>query len=234
MKHCILALIAVAALASGPARADSFMPPSVTETRSPQGTAMVTVIPAMLSCAVGEEDCEPAARAVVERLQGPFKAGSRTVALVNAQAPSLALVTDDAERLLTVNDYASAGFGENVLVVYDDHGAIIARHALGDFLPDDYINGLPRTASTLRWWAAPPVIEPGTHIATISLHLVGPEPWGGAGKALALRLDLDTGHIERPSGPAWEAALNCARAHAWLVPDDAAVRQREHFRKLCR
>ena len=56
-------------LAAG-ASADSFIPPSVTTSYSPSRTALVTVIPTPLSCAVGEVDCEPAPRAVIERLDG--------------------------------------------------------------------------------------------------------------------------------------------------------------------
>lgn len=224
----------LAALAcSVPALADSFMPPTIREVRSPSESAVVTVIPAKLSCAVGEENCEPAARAVVELVRGYERFASRTVRLVNREAPGTVLVTDDGERLLTIDDYAWSGFGENVLVVYDDNGAVTARHALNDFLPGDYINGLPRSVSTLRWWSAEPRIEPGTHTAILSLLLVEKDGWQGRGDALELTLDLDTGEIERPSGARFEMALNCARANAWLVPDNAAERERERYRKLC-
>ena len=228
------ALSAAALACSVPAMADSFMPPTVQEVRSPQASAVVTVIPAMLSCAVGEADCEPAARAVVELVRGNERFGSRTVRLVNREAPGTVLVTDDGGRLLTIDDYGWWGFGENVLVVYDESGAVIAKHALNDFLPEDYINGLPRTVSTLRWWSASPRIEPGTHTAILSLHLVEGGGWQGPGEALELTLDLNTGAIERPTGERFERALNCARANAWLVPDKAAERERERYRKLCR
>ena len=228
------ALPAAALACSVPAMADSFMPPTVQEVRSPQESAVVTVIPAMLSCAVGEGDCEPAARAVVELVRGNERFASRTVRLVNREAPGTVLVTDDGERLLTIDDYGRWGFGENVLVVYDGSGKIIAKHSLNDFLPEDYINGLPRTVSTLRWWSAEPRIEPGTHSAILSLHLVEAGGWQGRGDALELAVDLDTGEIERPSGTRFEQALNCTRANGWLVPDKAAEPERERYRKLCR
>ncbi|RIV83851.1 hypothetical protein [Aurantiacibacter zhengii] len=238
MKVSIPLLATIAAFITGvPAQADSFLPPSVQEASSADGSIVVTVVPAMLSCAVGEADCEPAARAIVEHFRGDYRSNSRTVRLLNPQAPARVLVTDDGERLLTVDDYASYGFGENVLVVYGSKGEVIARHALKDFLPQDYINGLPRTVSTLRWWGAAPRIEPGTHRAIISLHLVGPDsdiPRAFQGPHIALALDLDTGEIESPSGTLWENALNCARANSWLVPDVAAERQRERYRQLCR
>ena len=116
-------------------------------------------------------------------------------------------------------------------------GTVIARHSLADFLPAEYIDGLPRTASTIRWWAGEHVIEPNSHRAILSINLADEDsgiPRAAVFTELTLALDLDTGEIEAPSGPRWERALNCARANAWLVPDAAAERQRERFRKLCR
>lgn len=169
---------------------------------SASGEVVVTTIPAILSCAPTEKDCEPAARAIVEFERGGMRGPSRTVRLRNSQAPNYVLVTDDGERLLTVDDYASAGFGENVLVVYDNQGEMIANHALTDFLPEDYINGLPRTASTLRWWSAPVRILPGTHHAVVSvIKADGTGNFPGANTdGIELCLDLDTGAIERLSG----------------------------------
>ncbi|WP_156172107.1 hypothetical protein [Aurantiacibacter gangjinensis] len=230
--------IAAAAIALGaPALADSFMPPSVQEYRSANGQVVVTVIPTMLSCAPGEADCTPAARAIVERVFGDYRGNSRTIRLLNVEAPNWVLVTDDGQRLLTVDDYASAGFGYNTLVVYDGEGAVIARHALTDILPEDYIAGLPRTAATLRWWGEAPRIEPGTRRAIISV--LKPDRDGDMQRAMRdggieVTLNLDTGVIERPSGPEWENALNCARANSWLVSDAAAERERARYRRLCR
>lgn len=232
-KRFAFALCALAA----PAAADSFMPPSVNTTYSPSRTAVVTVIPTHLSCAVGETNCEPAPRAVIEHVYGEYRGTGRTVKLVNRDAPGQALVTDDGQRLLTVNEYAAYGFGENTLVVYDETGAIIARHSLEDFLPDDYINGLPRTAATIRWWVSEPLIEPNSHRAILSIidFSGGSDfPRGFDHTDFKLVLDLDTGEIDLPSGPRWDKSLNCARANGWLVPDKAAERRRERYRALCR
>lgn len=232
-KRFALALCALAA----PAAADTFPPPSIVETYSPSRTAVVTVIPTPLSCAVDEIDCEPAARAVIEFLHGQHRGHGRMVRLVNRDAPGQALVTDDGQRLLTVNEYAAAGFGENTIVVYDEKGGLIARYSLSDFLPEEYVAGLPRTAATIRWWAGEPVIEPNSHRAILSINIAGEDtgtPRAARREEFRLALDLDTGEIEKPAGPRWERALNCARANSWLVPDRAAERERERFRALCR
>ncbi|MWV26556.1 hypothetical protein [Aurantiacibacter rhizosphaerae] len=235
---CVLPFLAAATtlLVSAPSQADSFMPPSVQEAVSSDGSIAVTVIPAMLSCAPGETECVAAARAIVERVHGGYRGNSRTIRLVNPQAPGRVLVTDDGERLLTLDDYASYGFGDNVLVIYGANGEVIARLGLHDFLPEDYIAGLPRTASTLRWWAAPARIEPGTHRAVVSVIAVqAADSWPSPGASgFELDLDLDTGEIESPSGPDWQNALNCARAQRWLVPDQSAKRERDRYRALCR
>ena len=227
---------AIALFSAAAVSADSFAPPSVQTATSPSGSVVVTVIPAMLSCAASESDCEPAARAIVEFDRGGMRGPSRTVRLRNREAPGYALVTDDGERLVTVNDYASAGFGDNVLVVYDERGEIIANHALADFLPEEYINGLPRTASTLRWWSAPVRLLPGTRQAIVSVYAAdGSGDFSGqATDGIELRLDLDTGAIERPSGPEWQAARACALATPWMVPDAGAEAQRARFGEICR
>ena len=235
LKRISLAAFAIALAA--PAAADSFLPPAVTESYSPSNNAVVTIVPAWLSCAKDETDCEPAARAIVSYVYGDHRSGARTVKLVNRDAPGQALVTDGGQRLLTVNEYAAFGFGENTLVIYDETGAVIARHSLVDFLPEDYVNGLPRTASTIRWWADDVRIERESHRAIISVLLVDEEVYGAPfsdRKGLELAVDLDTGEVERPSGPRWEKALNCARANVWVVQDKKAERERERYRALCR
>ena len=238
MKRLLAVLAASIALnAAPPAFADSFAPPSIQEARSASGEVVATIIPAMLSCAPGEDDCTPAARAVVEFDRGGWRGPSRTVLLRNTEAPGQALVTDDGTRLLTINDYASAGHGDNVLVLYGEQGEVIAHYGLADFLPQDYINGLPRTVSTLRWWSDPVRIDDAKRRAIVSLLAVNGEgDWQRSLRdgGIEIALDLDTGAIERPSGERWENALNCARANGWLVPDRAAERQRERYRALCR
>ncbi|ANY18842.1 hypothetical protein A6F68_00307 [Tsuneonella dongtanensis] len=235
MKYRTMAALALAALPVA-AQADSFMPPTLTEARSPSGEWIATVIPARLSCAQGEIRCAPAARAVIEYVgKGTDRMASTTVRLVNPEAPGRTLLTDDGERLLTVDDYASMGFGPNALVIYRRDGSVVRRLALADMVPADYIDGLPRTASSLLWIAEAPRIEPDSHRAIVPLLLIGPMGQEYRGRrSLALALDLDTGEIEQPAGPEWERARNCARANSWIVPDRHAMRERERFRKLCR
>lgn len=230
-----LILTAAALLCSASALADSFAPPTLTEATSPTGTAGVTIVPALLSCGANEPDCQPAARAVIDMLSGGQRLASTTVRLLNPEAPARALITDDGERLLTVDDYASMGMGPRTLVIYRRDGSVVRQLALTDFLPSNYVDGLPRTASSLLWIAEPPRIEPGSHRALVPLYLVGPAEQEFRGRrSMALTLDLDTGDIERPAGSEWERARNCARAQSWLVPDRKTMRERARFARLCR
>ena len=213
--------------------ADTFPLPSVQEYHSANGEFVVTVIPARLSCTPKESECVPAARAIVERLVGDDRADARTIRLLNSQAPAMVFLTDDGARLLTVDDYAGGGHGPNVVVVYDAEGAVLARYALSDILPEDYIAGLHRSVSTIRWWHSAPVIEPRARRATLSI--LKPDRDGDRQRALRdggveIALDLETGMIARPAGPEWENARNCARANSWLV----SVSQRARYRGLCR
>lgn len=235
-RLCLAGLLGtLIALSPSPALADSFVPPSVTRTASASGAWVATVVPAALSCLDGPPSCQPAARATIARADGAAadEAG-RGFALLNPQAPGRVLLSDDGERLLTIDDHASFGLGPNVLVVYAADGRVIARHDLAAFLPPDYIDGLPRTVSTLRWWAGEPRIEPGTHVATVPINLVGPDGGFDTRRALPLLLDLDTGVIEQPGGSAFAAALWCARANAWNVHSPQDERRRAQARSRCR
>ena len=238
MQKPLAAFVAsIALLATSPALADSFAPPSIQEARSASGEVVATIIPAMLSCAQGEDDCKPAARAVMEFDRGGWRGPSRTVLLRNPEAPGQVLVSDDGTRLLTVNDYASAGHGDNVLVLYGEQGEVIAHYGLADFLPEDYLNGLPRTASSIRWMSDPVRIDEGNRRAIVSLFVVTRD--GDLQRSLRdggieLALDLDTGELERPSGPRWENARNCARTTGWAPPEAQMLRERERYAALCR
>lgn len=229
VKYTFLALI-FAVFAFDQARADSFMPPEIEQAMSPSKTAIVTVIPARLSCGVGETACEPAARAVVSLMAGPYRANGYAIRLLNPEAPSAFLITDDGERLLTLNDYASVGHGPNAIVVYRRDGTIVARYALTDFLPEVYVNGLPRTASSIRWQAGAASIEPETRVATIPVFLMDRTQ---SARRMDLRLDLDTGELEKPTGPAWENAIICARPNSWIITGRKSERARDRYAKKC-
>jgi hypothetical protein len=91
----------------------------------------------------------------------------RRLILRNPVRPDTAIITNDAQFLITFDDYCEAGTTENTVVIYDlQHGTSHAR-ALKDFLPASYRATLERSISSIRWQYDASVDE-RTHILYIS------------------------------------------------------------------
>ena len=71
--------------------------------------------------------------------------------LVNAVAPVSLVVADDGAHVATFDNWHSIGHGETVIVLYGSDGALVRSLALSDLLPEDYIEALPHSVSSLRW-----------------------------------------------------------------------------------
>ena len=70
--------------------------------------------------------------------------------LINKVSPVFALVSNDGKRVVTLDNWHSMGYGNEVLVVYDEVGELVRKYQLEDFsvftLNDYYI-----TVSSI-WW----------------------------------------------------------------------------------
>lgn len=73
------------------------------------------------------------------------------ISLVNRDAPVEALVADQGEFVVTFDNWHSRGIGDDVVVIYDVRGKVIASLGLGDMLPASIIEALPRSSSSI-WW----------------------------------------------------------------------------------
>lgn len=70
--------------------------------------------------------------------------------LINQISPVSAMVSNDGKYLVTFDNWYSAGYGVDVLVVYDKDGMMLKRHMLEDISPFP-VNTYPLTISSL-WW----------------------------------------------------------------------------------
>ncbi|MGO4262568.1 hypothetical protein [Lysobacter sp. TAB13] len=70
--------------------------------------------------------------------------------LLNDVSPVSALVSPNGQ-VVTFDNWHSAGFGINVVVIYDSSGKTVRSMALKDFLPDDYVYALPQSVSSMLW-----------------------------------------------------------------------------------
>jgi hypothetical protein len=158
-------LLLFAWLAAPPmaALADSWVPPHVETYYSPDKGARFTVTPRGIesplayfdgkvkneSLAGQKTGASPFARGVLERKDF----GDRWVIvwdkqLVNDVAPVSAVVANSALSVVTFDNWHSAGYGDDAVVIYGEGGKLIRSFALTDLLPDYYFKALPRSASS--------------------------------------------------------------------------------------
>lgn len=208
----------------GAARGDSWMPPTRQSFLSPGKTARLTVIPCEIASPLAYFDDkvkgrEPAgqasgrerhARGIVERRTS---SGWMTVwrgPLANEVSPVSALVSDDGAHIVTFDNWHSMGFGVNVVVIYRADGTVVRSLRLEDFLPATYINALPRSVSSLKWHGADRLTLDGRQVLiAVVVPAVGRAPFGAPG-TVEMAVDLATGAVTPPAGPAWTRALASA------------------------
>ena len=168
MRTCLLALLAlcISPLVSTAAVADSWGEPGVEVTPSANGAYRLTVTPRSILNQLeffedkvagrepaGQTPDEPAT--ATARLERRESDGRWSVVwdrpLVNDVAPVSALVSDDGRYVVTFDNWHSVGFGDDVVVIYGSDGALIRSMALTDILPNYFMDGFPRSVSSLHW-----------------------------------------------------------------------------------
>ena len=191
-------------------RADSWAPPSTETYVSANGNSRAIIVPRALAGAL---------RYFEDKVEGVEPAGQATGApallwvrpLVNDVGPTSALVADDGSHLVTFDNWHSAGYGDDVVVIYDGRGQLVRKLSLDQVLPPAYVHHVPRSVSS-RWWSRGDhrlvesdafvelqVAEPGSSIAD-------------EGTPVPVRIRLADGAVLPATGPIWEAALAKAQA----------------------
>ena len=62
--------------------------------------------------------------------------------LANPVAPSLVLVAESSDHIVTIDDWTASGLGPRVLVGYSEEGEMLWSKGLSDLIPADRISGL--------------------------------------------------------------------------------------------
>ncbi|MGB8633776.1 MAG: hypothetical protein WCD36_00710 [Rhodanobacteraceae bacterium] len=147
--------------------------------------------------------------------------------LVNDVAPVEAIVSNSGWSA-TFDNWHSAGYGSDAVVIYDNHGKKIRNLSLGDFLPERYIRGLPHSVSSI-WWGK------GHHFSSDGKRLilrvvVPPDPDAETGSPadepdyVERAVTLATGEVLPAHGPAWERAVRAASLAADKLDAEQARR----------
>ncbi|MBI5940677.1 MAG: hypothetical protein HY859_09650 [Caulobacterales bacterium] len=227
-------------LGSGlPATADSWPPPRTETYSSRDGAWRLTIVPRGLTNQLdffrdkvdGKEPAgqrEGTSQEPRGRLERSDGAGGWVVVwdqpLVNDVAPVRALVADGGAYVVTFDNWHSAGYGDDVVVIYDSGGRSVRKLALTDIVPEDWFLALPRTVSSI-WWGGEHLIDGESLVLKVTI----PEE-EGAGfddrDYIDIVVDLKTGRVEPPQGPDWDAALTVASARAAEIRRATAERRR--------
>jgi hypothetical protein len=246
LRRLSSAALALALLVAPVAFADSWMLPTTHEYLSADQQARLTVTPRELTSQVdffrdkvdgkasaGQRPGAAAATTASGKLERKAADGKWKVAwqhaLVNDVSPTSALVADQGKYTVTFDNWHSVGFGDDVVVIYDAAGKRVRSMALTDFLPQDYVQALPRSVSSLHWGYQHRLAD---NDETLLLRVVVPDGESRGHREeeptfLDIRVRLADGAVTPPSGPAWQQALaSVARVRAMQEEEVRAFRAR--------
>lgn len=201
--------------------ADSWVMPTTETTSSDNGQYRVTIIPRDLESqlayfedkvdekeAAGQQpgSANTSAVAFVERKAG----GGNWVELwrkplVNDVAPVSALISSDGKYVVTFDNWHSAGYGDNVIVVYGADGTLIRKLGLEQILPPYYVYALPKSISS-RWWSGERKLLDDQVTLELSIADTSTERHSGQQAFVKLRYNVETGATEFLNEAAWERA----------------------------
>ncbi|MHC1761025.1 MAG: hypothetical protein AB9917_16265 [Negativicutes bacterium] len=78
--------------------------------------------------------------------------------LQNHLSPVTALVANRGWRVVTFDNYYSVGYGDEVVVFYDEKGEVLKKYSLESLLSETELKQVPRSISS-RWWRSKATLE---------------------------------------------------------------------------
>lgn len=201
ISRMALALVALFSLTAWPARADSWAPPEVATYVSANGQYRLTVIPREIGSqlayfeakARGETLPEPAGPlGRFERKEGVEWVSVWSRGLVNEVAPVDAIVGDDGQRVITFDNWHSTGYGDDVVVIYGEKGALVRSLRLDQIVPPYFIDALPTSVSSIHWRSG----EPRFVYGALEIGVAEPSEDFGEDKSFPVRIAMEDGAVE--------------------------------------
>lgn len=210
------------------ALADSWLPPSVKTYASADGTWKLTIYPRELTSQLdyfqdkvdgksnaggipGDSQKSPIGH--MERKQGGRWQTVWKAPLANDVAPVDAVVSNVGTSV-TFDNWHGVGWGDDAVVFYAADGSRVREFGLSAFLPEFYVNALPRSVSSIHWRGEPRIDEGKRQLV---LPVVVPTAArSGAYERdehhIDVRFRLSDGSLVPMTGKAWADAIDSAKA----------------------
>lgn len=90
--------------------------------------------------------------------------------LQNQVSPVTALVADGGWRVVTFDNYYSVGYGDEVIVFYDENGALLKKYSLEALLSPTELGQVSRSVSS-RWWRKAAVMNDALGLLSVEIGL---------------------------------------------------------------
>ncbi|WP_160736824.1 hypothetical protein [Altericroceibacterium endophyticum] len=151
-----------------------------------------------------EKSGAPAANAELQRKQNGRWVVAWKAPLTNDVAPVDAIIRNDGAYFVTFDDWHSLGHGPNAVVIYGSEGERIARLALVDIVPANYIEVLPHSVSSIHWRGDPRFSRDGKHVV---IPVPIPSEKFSTPRTVDLAISLADGSVSPLDSAAWKKAV---------------------------
>jgi TonB family protein len=117
--------------------------------------------------------------------------------LVNEVSPVSAIVSSRGDYFVTFDNWHSAGYGDDVVVIYRSSGEMVKKFGLSDFLTEGDIETLSRSVSSI-WWGGEHYFDDSKGLLVLTIVSGSMDAKTDSRKAFAVRIDLATGRLIEP------------------------------------
>lgn len=204
MKH-VLALICFVLLGFGQvAKADTWAPPETKVYVAADGSARLTVVPNLCDEAVvGFDEAGQCAATTNHKVAyGTLESRADSQGwvvlwqgkLTNEVAPAEVLVAAGGAYFVTLDNWYTAGTGDNAVVIFHADGTIVRRMGLRDFLSKKHVDAMPKSFSSYLWNDSSVISDDQSELVMeVAVPVVNDEPFG---PTVTVRVDLQTGLVK--------------------------------------
>jgi TonB family protein len=117
--------------------------------------------------------------------------------LVNEVSPVSALVSSKGGYFVTFDNWHSAGYGDDIVVIYRQNGTLIKKFGLEGLLTKGDIETLPHSTSSI-WWGGEHYIDEEKDLLVLKIVANRKSPWQEDAKFHELKIELASGQPLEP------------------------------------